>query len=51
MINNVMMVSGVQQSDLVIHIYIYMYLFKNFFPFNLLHNIEQHSLRYTVVPC
>ena len=50
MINNVMLVSGVQQSDSVIHIYVSI-LFQILFPFKLLHNIEQSSLCYTVGPC
>ena len=64
MVNNVVLVSGVQQSDSVIYICVYIYiyiyiyihiythththththvsiLFQIFFPFRLLHNIEQ----------
>ena len=41
-------VSGVQQSDSVIHISI---LFQILFPFGLLQNTEQSSLCYTVGPC
>ena len=36
-INNVVLVSGIQQSDSVIHMSI---LFQILFPFRLLHNIE-----------
>ena len=43
-----MIVSGVQQSDSVIHVTI---LFQILFSFRLLHNIEQSSLCYTVGPC
>ena len=50
MINNVVLVSGVQQSDSVIHIRISI-LFPILFPFRLLYNIEQSSLCYTVGPC
>ena len=50
MINNVVLVSGVQQSDLVIHIHVSI-LFQILFPFKLLQNIEQSSLCYTVGPC
>ena len=48
MINNVVLVSGVQQSDSVIHVSI---LFQILFPFRLLQNTEQISLCYTVGPC
>ena len=50
MIYNVVLVSGIQQSDSVIHIHIFI-LFQILFPYRLLHNIEQSSLCYTVVPC
>ena len=40
MINNVVLVSGVQQSDSVIHIHVSI-LFQILFPFRLLQNIEQ----------
>ena len=47
LINNIMLVSGVQQSDqLRVSI-----LFQIVFPFRLLHNIEQSTLCYTVSPC
>ena len=49
MINNVVLVLGVQQSDSVIHIHVSI-LFQIIFPFRLLQNIEQHSLCYTVGP-
>ena len=39
LINNVVLVSGVQQSDSVIHIHVSI-LFQILFPFRLLHNIE-----------
>ena len=47
MIKNVVLVSGVQQSDSVIHIHVPI-LLQIFFPFRLLHNIEQSSLCYIV---
>ena len=50
MINNVVLVSGVQQSDSVIHIHVSI-LFQILFPFRLSDNIEQSSLCYTVGPC
>ena len=50
MINNVVIVSGVQQSDSVIHVHVSI-LFQILFSFILLHNIEQSSLCYTVGPC
>ena len=50
MINNVVLVSGVQQSDSVIHIHVSI-LFQILFPFRLLQNIEQNSLCYIVGPC
>ena len=43
MINNVVLVSGVQQSDLVMHIHV-LILFQILFLFRLLQNIEQSSL-------
>ena len=43
-----MLVSGVQQSDSVIHIYI---PFHILFHYTLLQDIEYSSLCYTVVPC
>ena len=49
MINNFVLVSGVQQSNSVIHIHVYI-LFQILFPFRLLQNIEQSSLCYTVGP-
>ena len=48
MINNVVLVSGVQQSDSVIHIHVSI-LFQILFP--ILQNIEQSSLCSTVGPC
>ena len=50
MTHNVVLVSGIQQSDLVIHIHVSI-LFQIFFPLRLLQNIEQSSLCYTVSPC
>ena len=50
MINNVVLVSGVEQSDSVIHIHVPI-LFQILFPFRLLQNIEQSSLCHTVGPC
>ena len=49
MINNVVLVSGAQQSDSVIHIPVSI-LFQILFPFRLLGNIEQSSLCYAVGP-
>ena len=49
MINNVVLVSGVQQIDSVVHIHIFI-LFHILFPFRLLQNIEQSSLCDTVDP-
>ena len=50
LINNVVIVSDVQQSDSVIHIHVPI-LFQILFPFRLLHSIGQSSLCYTVDPC
>ena len=50
MIYNVVLVSGVQQSDSVIHIHVSI-LFQILFPFRLLQSVEQSSLCYTVGPC
>ena len=50
LINSVLLVSGVQQSDSIIHVHVSI-LFQILFPFRLLHNIEQSSLCYTVGPC
>ena len=49
MINNVVLVSGVWQSDSIIHIYVSI-LVQILFPFRLLHNIEQSALGYTTGP-
>ena len=43
-----MLVSGFQQSDSIIHIYI---LFQIHFHYRLLQDIEYSSLCYTVGPC
>ena len=48
MINNVVLVFSVQQSDSLIYVSI---LFQILFPFRLLENIKQSSLCYTVGPC
>ena len=48
MINNVVLVSGVQHSDSVIHVSI---LFRILSPFRLLQKIEQSPLCCTVGPC
>ena len=50
MINNILLVSGVQQSDSVIHMHKAI-LFQVLFPYRLLQNIEQSSLCYTVGRC
>ena len=44
MINNVVLVSGVQQSDSVIHIHVFI-LFKILFPFRILQGDEQSFQR------
>ena len=48
--NNGVLISGVQQSDLVTHIHESI-LCQVLFPFRLLQSIEQSSLCYTVGPC
>ena len=48
LIYNVVLVSGVQQSDSDIHMYI---LFQILFHYRLLQGIEYSSLCYTVGPC
>ena len=50
MINNAVLVLGVQQSDSFIHIHVSI-LFQILFPFKLLQNIKQSSLCYSVGPC
>ena len=50
LINNVVLVSGVEQSDSVIHIHV-SNLFQILLPFRFLQNIEQSSLCNTVSPC
>ena len=50
MINDVVSVSGVQQSDSVTHIHVSI-PFHILFPFRLLQNIEQSPLCYTIGPC
>ena len=50
MINNVVVVSGAQQSDSVIRIRVSI-LFQILFPFRLLQNTKERSLCYTVGPC
>ena len=50
MINDVVLVSGIQQSDSVIHVHVSI-LAQILFLFRLLHSIEQSSLDYTVGPC
>ena len=49
LINNVMIVSGIQQSDSVIHIHTFI-LFQILFPFRLLWSTEQDSLCYKIGP-
>ena len=49
LINNVVLVSRVPQSDSVTQRHVYMY-FKIIFPFSLLLNVEQTSLYSTVGP-
>ena len=48
MINDVVLFSGIQQNDLVIHVST---LFKILSPFRLLHNVEQSSLCYRIGSC
>ena len=48
--NNVVLVSGAQESDSVIHIHVST-LFQILFPFRLLQNTEQTCLSYTVGTC
>ena len=50
MINNVVLVSGVQQSDSIILIHVSV-LFQILFPVRLLCNVEQSSLCYAMDPC
>ena len=50
LINNVVLASGLQQSDSAIHIHLSI-LLQILFPCRLLKNIEQSSLCYTVGPC
>ena len=50
LVNNVVLASGIQESDLVIHTHVSI-LFQILFPFRLLQNIEQSSLWHTVSPC
>ena len=50
LINNIVLVSGVQQSDSVIRIHVSI-LFQVLFSFRLLQNTEQSSLCYTVGLC
>ena len=52
LIYNVVLVSGVHQSDLLIHIYMYIFFFR-FFSLTgyLLQNIEYSFLCYRVGPC
>ena len=45
MIKNIVIVSGVQQNDSVIHIHV-SFFFQIIFPFRMLHNIEGSSLSY-----
>ena len=50
LIYNVVLVSGVQQSESVIHICLYI-LFQILFHYRLLQDIDYSSLCYTVGPC
>ena len=50
MINNVVLVSGIQPGDAVIHMRVSV-LFQVLFPLKLLQNMELSSLCYTVGPC
>ena len=46
----IVLVSGIQQNDSIIHIHVSI-LFETLFPYGLLQNIEQSSLCYTVGSC
>ena len=50
MLNNVVLVSGVQQSDSVIHVRVFI-LVQILSPFRLLYNIGQRTLCYIVGLC
>ena len=50
LINNLVLVSGVQRSESVTHIHESIH-FQIFFKVTLLWNIEQSSLYYTIGPC
>jgi len=50
LINNVVLVSGLQQSDSVIHTHVSIH-FQILFPYRLLQNIKQSSMCCTVGPC
>ena len=50
LVYNVVLVSGVQQSDSFIHTYISIF-FQIYFPYRSLQNTEDSSLCYTVGPC
>ena len=49
-VNDIVLVSYIQQSDSVLHIHVSI-LFQTLFLFSLLQNIEQNSLCYAVGPC
>lgn len=49
MVNNVVLVSGIQRSDSIIHIHVSI-LFQILFPVRLLCNVEQSSLCYAIDP-
>ena len=50
---NVVLVSGIKQSDSVLHMYVcvYIYIFFSYFHYDLLQDIEYSSLCFTVEPC
>ena len=50
LVNNVVIVSSVQQSNSVIQLPVSIFL-QIVFPFKLSQNIEQHFLCYTIGPC
>ena len=50
MINNAVLVSGVQKSDSIIHMHVSI-LSQILFTVRLLCNVEQSSLWYTIDPC
>ena len=50
MVNNVVIVSGIQQSDSIIYTHMSIF-FQTLFPFRLIRSINQSNLCYTVDTC